>query len=99
MVHHRESLPLGLKPRDHLPRIHSWLDDLQRDASLDRLFLLGHVDDAHAAFADLLKQFVGTNLGAGLLGDGLVDGGKGVSARFAMPGSAKNLPGHLAWAA
>ena len=47
-------------------RVHARLDDLQRDAALDRLGLLGHVDDAHAAFADLLQQLVGADLRAGL---------------------------------
>ena len=36
--------------------------------------LLGHVDHAHAALADFLEQLVGADDGAGLLGDGLVDG-------------------------
>ena len=34
--------------------VHARLDDLERDLRLDRLGLLGHVDDAHAPFADLL---------------------------------------------
>ena len=34
------------------------LDDLERHAAAHRLLLLGHVDDAAAAFADLLEQFV-----------------------------------------
>ena len=37
-----------------------------------RLGLLGHVDHAHAPFADLLKQFVGADLRAGLFKKGLV---------------------------
>ena len=73
MVHHRQRLPLGLEPGDHLPRVHARLDDLQRHAPLDRLVLLGHEDDAHAAFADLLQQLVGADLGAGLFGDGPVE--------------------------
>ena len=32
-----------------------------------RVLLLGHVDQAHAAFADLLQQLVGADDGAGLL--------------------------------
>jgi hypothetical protein len=47
MVHHRQRLPLGLKPCDHLPRIHPRLDDLKGHAASDRLLLLGHVNDAH----------------------------------------------------
>ena len=45
----------------------------ERHAPLDRLVLLGHVDDAHAAFADLLQQLVGADLRAGLLRDGVVE--------------------------
>ena len=69
MVHHRHGLPLGLEAGDHLPRVHARLDDLQRDGPLERLGLLGHEDDAHAAFADLLQQLVGADDRAGLLGD------------------------------
>ena len=36
-------------------RVHARLDDLERDPAADRLGLLGHVDDAHAPFADLLR--------------------------------------------
>ena len=35
-------------------RVHARLDELQRHLALDRLGLLGHVDGAHAALADLL---------------------------------------------
>ncbi len=75
MVHHRQGLPLGLEAGDHLPGVHARLDDLQRHPPLDRLGLLGHVDDAHAPFADLLQQLVGADRVAGLLGDGLAEGG------------------------
>ena len=37
---------------------------------LDRLLLLGHEDQAEAAFADLLQQLVGADHRAGLLSDG-----------------------------
>ena len=49
------------------------LDDLERDRPLDRLGLLGHEDDAHAAFADLLQQLVGADDRAGPLDDWTVD--------------------------
>jgi hypothetical protein len=74
MLHHRQRLPFGLEPGDNLVRVHTGLNDLQGDASFDRLFLLGHVNDAHAPFADLLQQFVGADLRAGFLGDGRDDG-------------------------
>ena len=44
MVHHRQSLPLGLEPGDDLPGVHAGLDDLQRHPAADRFLLLGHVD-------------------------------------------------------
>ena len=48
-------------------RVHARLDDLERDLAADRLLLLGHVDDAHAALADLLEQLVRADQRAGLL--------------------------------
>ena len=74
VVHHRQRLPLGLEAGDHLPGVHARLDDLQRDGPLDRLGLLGHEHDAHAAFADLLQELVGADDRAGPLGDGVGDG-------------------------
>ena len=55
---------------------------------LDRLGLLGHVDDAHAPFADLLQQLVRADLRAGLLGERLVDGGLD-RVELATPGSCR----------
>ena len=52
-----------------LPRVHARLDDLQGDLAADRLRLLGHVDHAHAALADLLQQLVRADDRAGALGD------------------------------
>ena len=49
--------------------VHAGLDDLERDLAADRLLLLGHVDDAHAAFADLLQQLVRADDRAGPLRD------------------------------
>ena len=68
MVHHRQRLPLGLEPGDDLLGVHAQLDDLERHAPTDRFLLLGHVDHATAAFADLLEQFVTADLVARLLG-------------------------------
>ena len=53
VVHQGQRLPLGLEPGDHLLRVHARLDDLQRHLAADGRRLLGHVDDAHAPFADL----------------------------------------------
>ena len=74
VVHQRQRLPLGLEPGNHLPRIHARLDDLERDAAADRRLLVGHVDDAHAPFADLLQQLVRTDERAGALGQRLLSG-------------------------
>ena len=52
---------LGLEARDDLLGVHAQLNDLERHAAADRLFLFGHPDAAHAAFADLLKEFVATD--------------------------------------
>ena len=55
VIHHRQGLPLRLEAGDDLLRVHAGLDDLESDLALDRLRLLGHEDDAHAALADLLQ--------------------------------------------
>jgi hypothetical protein len=52
MIHHRQRLPLGLEPRDHLLGVHPQLDNFERH---------GHIDHAAAAFAQLLEQFVSSN--------------------------------------
>ena len=72
VVHHRQGLPLGLEAADHLLGVHARLDDLQGHLAANRLLLDGHEDRAHAAFADLLDQLVGADVGAGLLGDGRI---------------------------
>ncbi len=58
MVHHGQSLPLGLEARDHRLGVHAQLDDLQRHAPAHRFGLLGDIDDAATAFADFLQQLV-----------------------------------------
>jgi hypothetical protein len=58
VIHERERLALGLEAGDDLLRVHPGLDDLEGDAARDRLGLLGDVDDAHPAFADLLAELV-----------------------------------------
>ena len=54
MIHHGQRLPLGLEARDHLLRVHAQLDDFERDAAPNRLFLFRHINHAAAPFADLL---------------------------------------------
>ena len=47
----------------------------ERDLALHRLRLLGHPDDAHAPFADLLQELVGPDHRAGPIGRRLIDRG------------------------
>src|SRR5215475_8108849 len=75
MIHQGERLPLRFEAGDHLPRVHAGLEDLQRDFAADRLLLLGHEDDAEAAFADLFQELVWTDDDAGAPGGGVIDGG------------------------
>jgi hypothetical protein len=63
MVHQRQGLAFGLEAGDHLPRIHARLDDLEGNLAPDRVLLLGQEHRAHAPFADLLQEFVGTDDG------------------------------------
>jgi hypothetical protein len=65
VIHDRQGLTLGLEAGYDLARVHAGLDDFERDAAADGLVLLGHEDDAHATFADLLEQLIGADLGAG----------------------------------
>ena len=61
MIHHRQGLPLRLEAGDDLFGVHAQLDDLQRDTSPHRLGLLGDINHATAAFAELLQQLVTAN--------------------------------------
>ena len=70
VVHHGQGLPLGLEAGDHLPGVHARLDDLQGHLAANRLPLLGHVDHAHAPFADLLQELVAADGRARAFGDG-----------------------------
>ena len=66
MVHDRQRLALRLEASDNLPGVHPQLDDLQGDSPADRLFLLGHIDNATPTFTKLLAQFVMTDARARL---------------------------------
>ena len=61
VIHHRQGLPLRFEAGDHLLAIHARLYELQRHQPPHRPLLLGHIDQAHAAFADLLQEFVGAD--------------------------------------
>ena len=52
MVHQRQGLPLGLEPGDHIPRVHSELDELEGDATANRLRLICQVDHPHPTLAE-----------------------------------------------
>jgi hypothetical protein len=41
MVHEGERLAFALEPGDHLPAVHSGLDELERHLAADRLELFG----------------------------------------------------------
>jgi hypothetical protein len=69
VVHHRQSLPLGLEPGDYLTGIHAGLDNFERHPAANRPFLLSLKHDAKATFADLLEEFVGADNGARLFAD------------------------------
>ncbi len=61
MIHQRERLPLRLEARDEVARVESEFDQLERDAPAHGLLLLGHVDDAARALADVFEQLVMTD--------------------------------------
>ena len=69
MVHQGQGLPLDLEAGDDVLRVHAQLDDLQRDPAAERILLFGHVDDRHAAFADLFEELVPVDHGAGTFDD------------------------------
>jgi hypothetical protein len=69
MIHQRQRLPLSLKSRDHLLRVHAELDDFQRDLANYRLALLGHIHHTHSALANYLEQLVPPNHRPGLFAE------------------------------
>ena len=58
VFHQGQRLPLRLEAAEDGFRVHSRLDEFERDLSLDRLRLLGEIDAAHAPLADFLADFV-----------------------------------------
>jgi hypothetical protein len=74
VVHEREGLALGLEPGDDLGRVHAGLDHLDGHLAADRVLLLGHEHDAHAALPDLLQQAVRPDRRARPFRRGLIDG-------------------------
>ena len=81
VVHEGQRLPLRLEVGDDLGGIHARLDDLEGDHAADGLHLFGHVDDAEAALADLLEEFVRANDRPGAFGERDVIDGAGLGCR------------------
>lgn len=69
MVHEGEGQAFGLEAGDDLLGVHAELQDLERNAPLDGLFLLGEVDDAEAALADALQEVELAEAIAGVLAE------------------------------
>src|SRR5579864_660187 len=61
MIHQGQRLALSSEAGEDLAAVHARLDELQRDRPPYRMGLLGHVDRAHAAFADRLQELVGAD--------------------------------------
>jgi len=49
---------IGFEPSDHVARVHTWLDDFERDPAFDGLLLLSDKPESKASFADLFHQLV-----------------------------------------
>ena len=69
VIHQGQGLPLRLEAGDDALGVHPQLDDLERDAPVNRFLLLGHINHAAAPFANLLEEFVAANAVAGFLGE------------------------------
>jgi hypothetical protein len=74
MIHQRQRLPFRFESPDDLARVHAELDDFDGHAATHRFSLFGHVNDAKAAHANFLNQFVAANGIAFMFGEGW-DGG------------------------
>ena len=73
--------------------VHARLDDLERDLAADRLLLLGHVDDAHAPFADLAERRYGPIREPGPSAIGRCGGGRRRRDAPAVSGPRPRFPG------
>src|SRR6266566_3159323 len=58
MIHQSKRLPLSFKACNYAFGVHSWFNDLEGDASVDRLLLFCHENHPVSSFSDLLRQFV-----------------------------------------
>jgi len=55
---HLPSALIGFEPSDHVARVHTWLEDFERDPAFDGLLLLSDKHEAKGSFADLFHQLV-----------------------------------------
>jgi hypothetical protein len=69
VVHQGQRLAFGLEAGDHGPGVHAELDDLEGDTLVEGHGLIGHIDHAHATFAQFLQELVLADHGAGAFGD------------------------------
>jgi hypothetical protein len=69
MVHHGEGLTLRFEARDDGLCVHAQPDDFKGDTAAHGFLLFGHVNNAAAAFADFLQEFVSSDAVAGLFGE------------------------------
>jgi hypothetical protein len=67
VIHDRQRLTLGVKAGDDLPGVHPQLDHFESNPAAHRLFLLRDVNDATAAFANLLQEFLAADASARLV--------------------------------
>ena len=70
VVHQGQGLAFGLEAGENLTGIHARLDYLEGDLALNRLLLVGKIDDATPTLADFLQQLVATNAATRLFGHG-----------------------------
>jgi hypothetical protein len=70
MIHHRQRLAFRFEAGDDLFGVHPQLDHLQRHPAAHWFLLFGHIDQATAALADLLEQFIMADAVAGLFARG-----------------------------
>jgi hypothetical protein len=61
VVHKGQRLAFSFEPGDNLFGIHPQLDDLEGDAPANQRCLLGHINNAATAFAELLENLIVTD--------------------------------------
>src|SRR5262245_48741204 len=58
MIHQGQRLPLRLKACNHTLRVHPRLNDLEGDATADRLLLFGDENDPASSLSNFVQKFV-----------------------------------------